>query len=363
MLTKRECAWLRLHLIPGLGRRGLFQLLSVFPSPEEAIDAGVSHWPERIGSVNKDNLRWLGTGDCSQFDSAVAALEDNDARIISFWDDDYPALLKTIHDPPALLYVIGHLSEKTALAVVGSRRCTSAGKQTTSRFSRELADRGIVIVSGLARGIDSAAHAGALEAGGETIAVLGCGVDRIYPSENRGLYRRIAEAGAIISEYLPGTEPLPGHFPGRNRIISGLSQGVLVVEAARGSGSLITAEFSLEQGREVFAVPGPITAPGSSGVNALLKDGARLVTEPQDILNVLKPGVRTIRPATFTDCLDGLSEEQKSLVEQLSEQPVQVDDLARKSGLTPMELSAILLQLELRGAVLQLPGMRYIRSF
>jgi DNA processing protein len=361
MLTRQERAWLRLHLTKGLGRRGLIDLQGFFQSPEDALQAGPANWPKKVGGLLSVNLE-LPCSDGAEYAKAVAALEQCTARIISLWDDDYPELLKTIHDPPALLYVLGNISRDPALAMVGSRRCSATGMQITRRFAREIAESGFTIISGLARGIDSNAHEGALDVEGNTIAVLGCGIDYIYPPENRKLFGRISEQGAIISEYPPGTRPLPGHFPGRNRIISGLSQGVLVVEAASGSGSLITAEFALEQGREIFAVPGALTAPNSDGVNSLLKQGAHLVTEPQDILNILQPGARTTGFNNTLKLLENLTDQEKELVEQLSDEPIQIDDLARKSGLTPMELSAILLQLELQGAVSQLPGMRYIRS-
>ncbi len=362
MLTSEERAWLRLHLIPGLGRRGLFQLQDAFQSPQEAVNAGLKNWPEKVGALHSESARLPAETD-EHFVTAATRLEGCQARIVSFWDDAYPPSLRTLHDPPALLYVRGSLPEGPALAVVGSRRCSLAGQQATGRLAREIAGQGVTIISGLARGIDSAAHQGALDADGATVAVLGCGIDRIYPRENKSLFHDICAQGAVISEYLPGSEPLAGHFPGRNRIISGLCRGVLVVEAARDSGSLITAEFALEQGREVFAMPGSISAPNSCGVNNLIKEGAHLVTEPQDILNILRPGTKTAPRSTHLEHLENLSEQEKMLIEQLSDEPVQIDDLARKSGLTPMELSAILLQLELRGTVCQLPGMRYIRSF
>ncbi len=362
MLTASERAWLRLHLTKGLGRRGLFELQRIFSTPEEILDAGPARWPERVGSLRSANAE-IPAVDGATFLAAVDRLEAVEAHLVSCWDASYPEPLKSIHDPPALLYVRGQFDIGPALAIVGSRRCSPQGRKTTREFAREVARHGIAIISGLARGIDSAAHEGALDSGGQTMAVLGCGIDRVYPPENSRLFHRICEQGAVISEYPPGTEPLAGHFPGRNRIISGLSRGVLVVEAADGSGSLITAEFALEQGREVFAVPGAISAPNSSGVNSLLKDGAHLVTAPEDILHLISPGGRPTPTGAGPSPLEGLSETELRLAGLLSAEPLQADDLARKSGLTPMELSAILLQLELRGIVTQLPGMRYLSNF
>ncbi len=273
-------------------------------------------------------------------------------HLLPLTDERYPPLLRTIHDPPVLLYVRGELPPAEALAVVGSRRASEAGGRFTLGVCAELASRGITIVSGLARGIDTAAHLGALEGGGPTIGVLGCGIDRIYPPENARLFHRLLERGAILSEYPPGTPPLPGHFPGRNRIISGLSRGVLVVEAAAGSGSLITVEFALEQGREVFAVPGPVNSPVSSGVHQLLKEGAHLVTGAADILTVLWPQAprRQDRKEEedFAASLDGNA---RRLYQHLGNEPVHIDHLVRKSGLTPMEVSVILLHLELQGGL------------
>ena len=218
------------------------------------------------------------------------------------------------------------------------------------------------MVSGLARGIDTAAHRGALAGGGKTVAILGCGIDRVYPPENLRLFHNIEENGAIVSEYPPGTPPLPGHFPGRNRIISGMCRGVLVVEAAEGSGSLITADFALEQGREVFAVPGQVRAPTAGGVNGLLKDGARLVTEARDIMEVLWPDIPSVAVRRHEETLAAtLSGDALTLFLHLGQEPLHIDELARKCGLTPMEVSAILLTLELQGGAEQLPGMRFIR--
>ena len=226
-----------------------------------------------------------------------------------------------------------------------------------------MADQGIVIVSGLARSIDGAAHRGVLAAGGQTIAVLSCGIDRVYPREHARLFDQIVASGTLLSEYLPGSEPLPGHFPGRNRIISGLSRGTLVVEATFDSGSLITAELALEQGREVFAVPGSIDRPTSAGPNRLIKEGAHPVTECADLLAVLWPerGGRKLPAAESQQAL-ALDEPARSVWSALGEEPRHIDELAGELGLTAGELSAILLHLELQGGIEQLPGARFVRN-
>ncbi|PLX98865.1 MAG: DNA-protecting protein DprA [Desulfuromonas sp.] len=362
MLTNTERAWLRLHLTRGLGRSGLFKLHAQFESPVPALSA-VEVKGTAIFSPHRARINYPVAEDDPRFIAACDTLEKCQARIISFWDEEYPSLLRTIHDPPALIYLRGTLDIDQAVGVVGSRRASTQGERTTWMICSDLARSGITIVSGMARGIDGVAHEAALAAGGTTIAVLGCGIDRIYPYENRKLYQQIPEQGAVISEYPPGTKPLAGHFPGRNRIISGLSRGVLIVEAAEGSGSLITADFALDQGREVFAVPGAIQNPNSRGVNRLLKDGAHLVTGASDIVEIVRPSTTISHRQGRPESPELLNQKEKTIIEQLGDEPVQVDDLARKSGLTPTELSAILLQLELRGTVSQLPGMRYIAAF
>jgi len=361
-MTKEEQGWLRLHLTRGLGRTGLVRLIDAFGSLEAILAAGPAAWVSRAG-IRPGVASAFAEVDRDDLAAAVEALERAGARIIPLCDDTaYPPLLRQIHDPPALLYVRGRLPQIDSLAVVGARHASQAGRQLTRQLCAELAGRGITIVSGLARGIDTAAHQGALEGEGVTVGVLGCGIDRVYPPENDRLFLRILERGAILSEYPPGTLPLAGHFPGRNRIISGLCRGVLIVEAAEESGSLITADFALEHGREVFAVPGAVFSPTSRGVNRLLKEGARPVTEAADILEVLWPQLPS-RDAR--QCQEAWSEKLKGsalrLYQELGQAPLHIDELARTSGLTPMEVSAILLTLELQGGVEQLPGMRYVR--
>ena len=360
-MDEKERALLRLHLTPGLGRTALFKLhkyFADFPAvlqapPQQLRDAGLSmRLIEKIQPVDSPQIRGIRR-----------KLEALQVRLISYWDSDYPSLLREIHDPPALLYLRGKLPSKECFAVVGSRQATASGLQLTREISTALASHDICIVSGLARGVDSAAHRGALDAGGSTIAVLGCGIDRIYPPENTQLFQQLLQENAIISEYPPATPPLAGHFPGRNRIISGLSRGVLIVEAAERSGSLITGDFALEQGRELFAIPGALQSPNSKGTNRLLKEGAQLVTEPADILHNLWPQQTSRQQQSAVDSFaDQLDSDSLCIYHQLGHEPLHIDEIGRKCGLTPMEVSAILLDLELRGGAKLLPGNVYIRG-
>jgi DNA processing protein len=360
-MTAEQQALLRLHLTPKLGRASLFKLRHHFNSFQAALHADKNSW--RQAGLSEKLYHGLPPKNSPQIISAYKLLEKLKITIIDFWDARYPKLLKEIHDPPAALYVRGELPNAECLAIVGSRRATPAGRMITQELAAELACRGICIVSGLASGIDSAAHRGALDGSGQTIAVLGCGVERAYPQENAGLYRDILENNCILSEYPPGTPPLPRNFPARNRIISGLSKGVLIVEAAAKSGSLITGDFALEQGRELFAMPGTIKNPNSNGTNQLLKQGACLVTEHTDIIDVLWPQATLSKPhIERTSQLDDLPQQHREVYRHITLEPLHCDEIARKCGLTPMELSAILLDLELRGVVQTLPGNLYIRG-
>ena len=290
-------------------------------------------------------------------------------KLIAIADDGYPAWLRTISSPPDVLYCDGQIEprDRRAVAIVGSRRATPYGLRVTETLARELSGAGFTIVSGLARGIDAAAHRAALEAGGRTIAVLGCGLDITYPPEHGRLREEIAASGAVLTEFPAGTPPKPSHFPQRNRIISGLSLGVVVVEAAEDSGSLITARFALEQGREVFAVPGSLEAPLSRGPHGLIKQGAKLVETADDIIEELFPQldkatVPTQQPMPFKAMEPpDLSPEEHRVWEQMSRDPLHLDDLTERSGLTPAGVAGILLGLELKAVVRQLPGQRYYR--
>ena len=263
-------------------------------------------------------------------------------------DAAYPALLAAIHDPPPQLFVRGNgedaILDRTAVAVVGARACSAYGRSVTRSLSRELAAAGLVVVSGMARGIDGEAHRGALDAGGITVAVLGCGIDRDYPAAHAELARRICEQGLIVSEYEPGVEPAPWRFPARNRIIAGLCEATVVVEARERSGALITADFALEEGRDVFAVPGEITSSLSGGTNALLRIGATPVTRADDVLELFD-----LAPAQAARA--AASPAAAAALERLRDGPLTADELMRAAGLAPAEGSAALMELELTGLV------------
>jgi DNA processing protein len=285
---------------------------------------------------------------------------------ISRGDLRFPAALDAIHDPPATLWIAGDVDAVRApsVAIVGSRAASPYALEVARRLGADLARRNVAVVSGMARGVDSAAHRGALEGGGVTIAVFGCGVDVIYPPEHRGLAARIAERGALVSEFPPGTPPLKAYFPQRNRIISGLSLAVVIVEAAEGSGSLITADFAMEQGRTVLAVPGNVLGGRNFGAHALLRDGAKLVECADDILEELPPGIRDWGLGTSTPKesrkLNSASQDPvlRSMVEGDS---YDLDEISDRSGVDRMKLLPRLIELELAGAVRRVEGGRFVR--
>jgi DNA processing protein len=300
-------------------------------------------------------------------------LDKMGADIITWLDERYPANLLNIYDRPAFLFVLGQLpDDMIPVAMVGSRNATAYGRFTTDRLSRELALRGITIVSGMARGIDSCAHRGALAARGTTIAVLGSGLDVIYPLENKKLFDTISQNGAVISEYPPGTQPVPYHFPARNRIISGISYGVVVVEAGEKSGSLITASLAMEQGRDVFAIPGTIDSAHSRGTNSLIKQGAKLIDTIDDILEDVLPQLErpSSRPTQRQQVMfsDTFSEKDmgknngplpppfEEILKTLSEKTIHVDDIIAATGLPPANVLSMLITLELKGIIEQHPG-------
>ncbi|MBI2286677.1 MAG: DNA-protecting protein DprA [Nitrosomonadales bacterium] len=367
-------AWLALSLTRGLGGEGARRLLKEFGSPEAVFAASAAS----LRSVVKAEIAAeIGKGIAEDaLDPTLAWLEDGNNRVVTLADSDYPQALLNIPDPPLLLYVKGRLDllNRSALAVVGSRNATPQGIHNAEAFAKALSDAGLCVISGMAHGIDAAAHRGALRCQGNncgsSIGVVGTGLDKVYPAANRDLAHALASQGALISEFPLGTPPLAANFPRRNRIISGMSAGCLVVEASLQSGSLITARLALEQGRDVFAIPGSIHAPQSKGCHALLKQGAKLVETAQDILEELgglivaaarhpdMPDPDTQGPATQdTDAQDLNS----ALFGHLGFDPVDLDTLGKRSGLTIAELSAMLLTLELEGRISALPGGLYQR--
>jgi DNA processing protein len=391
-------AWLHLANLQFTPRLNA-ALLRAFHNDPQAIFAATDAELEAVPDLQPRNLVRLRDPELAVTPRQLVWLERPDVHI--FWNGHpgYPRLLRSLPDPPPILFVRGVLDEpdRFGVGIVGSRHATPYGRSVTERFGRELAGYGLTVVSGGATGIDTAAHRGALAAGGRTLAVLGCGIDIDYPRENRQLFEQIAANGALISEYALGTPPEAWRFPARNRIISGLSQGVLVVEAGRTSGALITARCAAEQGRPVMAVPGNIDRPASEGANGLLKDGATLVTETEDILRALGMVVLPARPEhqraldlewdgagtsqaemsppdeeggrsgaagnrSPARRLPSLPLNQQRLLDELSLTPRHIDTISQATGLTATEAGVEMTLLELQGYVRRLPGNNYIRT-
>ena len=364
-------SWLTLQAIDGVGDRTLLRLVQAFGSPKAVLEAD----PEAmVRSGCSDELaesvrRGPPSNIARQIDRQIRTVERLKIHIVTLFDRSYPSRLRTIPDPPPLLYVSGTLSahDDVAVAIVGGRRATPAGRVVTEEIARELAAQGVTIVSGLARGIDASAHRGALTGKGRTIAVLGCGLDRVYPPEHHLLRKSIESHGAVISELPIGASPLSHHFPRRNRIISGLALGVLVSEAAKDSGSLITAKLALEQGREVFAVPGPVKEEACRGSNGLIKEGAKLIEHAQDILDEILPQIDARMRAALSvgggQAVAGepLGREDAEVYAALSYEARSVDMVIETTGLNAAKVAASLLSLELSGLVRQLPGQQFIR--
>jgi len=348
-------AWLRLTLVPGLGGQGLRKLLGEFGLPSRVLGAGRAALTRSVGEALAQKI--LAGDGAAAVDAALRWAETPGHSILTLADAAYPQQLLEIPDPPALLYVLGDsgLPARRGLAIVGSRNATPQGITNAERFARAFSEAGLTIASGLALGIDAAAHRGALEGAGSTVAVLGCGVDVVYPQRNASLYDAVAARGALVSEFPLGAPPDASNFPRRNRLISGLARGVLVVEAALASGSLITARLAAEQGREVFAIPGSIHSPLSKGCHALIREGAKLVESAQDVLDELGLAAPPSTPAPSQ------AEKGHVLLAHLGHDPCNVDTLCQRSGLTPDTVSAMLLELELAGMVAALPGGRYQR--
>ena len=367
--------WLALTRLPGMGSRRITQLLNAFGTPEAALSASLEQLRQAgVPSGCIDGFRQPVHRD---IEADLRWAEDANNHIICLNDQRYPQLLREIPDPPPVLFVHGdpdYLSQPQ-LAIVGSRNPTPAGITLAQEFAAYLAGFGLTISSGLATGIDAAAHKGALEGRGGTLAVTGTGLDRVYPACHRDLAHRIAENGALVSEFPPGTPPQASNFPRRNRIISGLSVGTLVVEAALRSGSLITARLARDQGREIFAIPGSIHNPLARGCHALIREGAKLVETGEHVLEELTPLITLARTTdrvpgaqgtdvTANDRSDKtieLAEDYQQLLDHMGYEAVSVDELVRRSGLTPEEVSSMLLVLELDGHLDSGAGGRYMR--
>jgi DNA processing protein len=353
-------ALLQLWHTPGIGSWRLRKLLARFQTATNVLRASLRELAQvdGIDQILAGHIK--SNTDTAFVEQQLQRLETHHTQLLTFWDVEYPALLKTVNDPPIFLFVKGTpaaLSLKQ-LAIVGTRNPSLYGRLMAEKFSRELVVKGFCIISGLARGVDTFAHRAALAAGGGTIGVLASGVDIIYPDENAGLAQEMLERGALISEYPMGTKPEASYFPRRNRIIAGLSIGTLVIEAGHTSGALITADNALEYNREVFAVPGNINNTKSIGCNQLIQQGAKLVSNVQDILDEL-PGFSEGRPQQTLPLL--LSDEEERLMTFLSEEPMYIDAIATSSGFSAAQVLSILLQLELRSLVFQLPGKQFVR--
>ncbi|MCZ6802225.1 MAG: DNA-processing protein DprA [Nitrospirae bacterium] len=367
-------AWLTLRSVKGLGDEGVNRLVQIFGSPEAVCGASQQGLQEK-GCIKKSVAEAIARAPDPQaavhIQEEMRGVEAGQYIIVSVGDQTYPQRLSMISTPPSLLYMTGKLLEEdtNALAVVGARKASLGGVSFTEELSYNLASLGFTIVSGMARGIDAAAHRGALKASGRTIAVLGCGIDQTYPPEHKSLRRDIEERGVVISEFPTRTPPRGHHFPRRNRIISGLSVGVIVTEAALQSGSLITGKFALEQNREVFAVPGSVKGNRNRGPHHLIKQGAKLVEGPEDILEEVFPQLTSemqdrlqqARPPTLVTPPQ-LTGEEGTVFQLLSDEPLSGDEVTTQARFHPAEVMSILLSLELKGLIKQLPGPHYIRS-
>jgi len=347
--------------IEGISTRKIFNIIDYFGSVQNAWNGNFQDFCSIKGISSSIANRIIERKNEKKLLEEIRQIELKGINIITIDSEKYPERLRNIYDPPLVIYYKGKLHSYTGyVGVVGARKCTQYGRAAARNISQLLSKYDICIVSGLARGIDTAAHMGALDERGVTYAVLGCGLDIVYPPENKKLFQEIERKGAIISEYPPGTKPYPGNFPARNRIISGLCDGIVVVEAGEKSGALITANFALEQGREVFAVPGSIYCDTSKGTNSLIKDGAKMVTDIEDILVELhiNPKENNVRKTT-----DTFSEAEKKLMNIISNSPVTIEELFQKSALKVSEINSLLTTMELRGIIKVLPGKYIVRTF
>jgi DNA processing protein len=352
--------WIALSMVSDIGPMRAKKLLAAFGTPEKIFDARVDDLLEieNIGRNRANSIRQFSSWE--DVEKRAKLVEQKGMTVVSLESPVYPEMLREIDDAPLVLYMKGSLipQDRYAIAVVGSRKLTDYGASVANRIAEDLACMGFTIVSGMARGVDSLSHNAALRAGGRTIAVLGSGVDVPYPPENKTLMEKIAGSGCVMSEFSPGTPPDKENFPKRNRIISGLSFGVLIVEATSDSGALITARYATDQGREVFAVPGNITSANSEGTNELIRKGARLIRHANDIVEELAPVLKGFIRSAEKVTID-ITEDEKSLCTLLSGDPKQIDDISRESGLPASKVLGVLLGLEMKGAVKQITGKRF----
>lgn len=378
-------ALILLNAVKGLGNAGIRKLIQRFGSAINVLNAPEQELLENPVVPNNVIRNILDFSRDKFLDSEYNLMRKHQVQVVTCQDPEYPALLREIPDAPIVLYVKGKLQELQSLSIglVGSRKASLYGLTTSEKLARQFAEYGLTVVSGLARGIDSAAHKGALRGGGTTVAVLGCGLSHVYPLENRDLLEEIVHAGAVVSEFPMGMRPLPHNFPRRNRIVSGLSRAVIVVEAALRSGALITADYALEQGRDVYAVPGKIDQRCSQGVNQLIRQGAQLITSVDDVLEDMAPQLREsqlessrkevsriskccapekdeIKPKSQRNKTICLSEDERRVYEYIHDRPVHIDDLTSNLE-SNVPVMSILLKLELKQLVKQLPGKLFVR--
>ncbi|MDA7857982.1 DNA-processing protein DprA [bacterium] len=365
-MDERKESLLILNAVPSLGWVRFNELLGHFGSPQRILEATREELQKIYGIGERIAEAISNARENFNLKEEIDKINENNVSVVTIFDDEYPSNLKSIFDPPILLYVKGKIlkEDSIAIAIVGTRRPSVYGKMVAKKLSMDLAQREVVIVSGLARGIDTSSHEAAIEAEGRTIAVLGSGLDVCYPPENKGLIERISTNGAVISEFPMSTIPSPENFPRRNRIISGLTLGTVVVEAPDKSGALITANYALEQGREVFAVPGNIFGTKSKGSHHLIKQGAKLVEGYEDIIDEIEyiKGFLNLKPKKKDKTLIILTEDEKMIYNLVSFEPLHIDAISHKSNLAINKVTSTLVTLEMKGVIKGTPGKMFMRN-
>ncbi len=358
----KDMYWLWLTNIKGIGRKKTQYLLELYKQPMNIWELESYHINKLKFLTRENKNHLLASRDENRINHIYSLLKEHKITYVSIDHPHYPEYLKHLYDSPYGLYVKGKLPnvKQPSLAIVGARKCSSYGRNVAKYFGQELAKLGFTIISGMARGIDTAAHQGALKGGGKTVAVLGSGVNVCYPSENKSLMEQIQHSGAVISEFSVNAAPLAGHFPLRNRIISGLSDGVLIVEAAEKSGTLITTDMALEQGKNVYAIPGRITDDLSKGTHQLIQSGAKMVTRLEDILEDFSMNETVHKWCQNTIELE---ENEKIVYDCLNSDPIFIDDIYYETGIAMSELKHLLLKLEIKGLIKQIPNKYFVKVF